>query len=101
MSEVYQDPASQQFHAAWRAAGQHLQRLGGDGISWIRADLNPLLAEHLSFSLGSQLISVYIEVSGWTGSESTGNDSAKSAVEWSVPVCVSLRLKKGLTSAGL
>lgn len=71
MYEVNQDPAGQQFEAAWRAAGQHLQKLGGEGISWIRADLNPPLAEHFSFRLGNQLIFVYIEVSGGIESPSS------------------------------
>ena len=62
MYEVAQEPADARFHTAWQAAGQHLQRLGGDGINWIRADLSPPLAEHLSFRLGNQLIFVYLEI---------------------------------------
>lgn len=64
MYEITQDPASQSFQRAWRTAGQHLQRLGGDGIKWLRADLQPPLAEHLSFRLGNQLIFVFIQVAG-------------------------------------
>ena len=71
MYEVAQDPADAQFHTAWQAAGQHLQRLGGDGISWIRADLNPPLAEHLSFRLGNQLIFVYLQVADGVQSPSS------------------------------
>ncbi len=71
MYEVSQAPADARFHAAWQAAGQHLQRLGGDGISWLRADLNPPLAEHLSFRLGNQLIFVYLQVAGGVQSPSS------------------------------
>lgn len=71
MYEVSQAPADARFHAAWQAAGQHLQRLGGDGISWLRADLNSRLAEHLSFRLGNQLIFVYLQVAGGVQSPSS------------------------------
>lgn len=64
MYQVNQDRAGEKFQAAWCAAGQHLQRLGGKEINWMRADLNPPLAEHLSFRLGNQLVFVYIELPG-------------------------------------
>jgi hypothetical protein len=64
MYEVNQEPAGEQFRGAWRAAGRHLQRRGEGGISWLRADLAPPLAEHLSFRLGNQLFFVFIEVRG-------------------------------------
>ena len=71
MYKVAQEPADARFHTAWQAAGQHLQRVGGDGISWIRADLNPPLAEHLSFRLGNQLIFVYLQVADGVQSPSS------------------------------
>ena len=61
MYEVNQDRAGEKFQAAWRAAGQHLQRLGGKELNWIRANLDPPLAEHLSFRNGNQLFFIYIE----------------------------------------
>jgi len=62
MYEVTQDPASHSFQTAWRCAGQHLQKQGGDGINWLRADLQPPLAEHLSFRLANQLVFVFIQM---------------------------------------
>ena len=71
MYEVAQEPADARFHTAWQAAGQHLQRLGANAISWIRADLNPPLAEHLAFRLGNQLIFIYLQVADGVQSPSS------------------------------
>lgn len=70
MYEVAQEPASEAFRAAWCAAGQHLQRRDEGGISWLRADLSPPVAEHLSFRLGNQLFFVFLEVRGIDGPSS-------------------------------
>src|SRR5580765_4948033 len=64
MYEVMQEPAGEEFRVAWCAAGQHLQRRGEGGINWLRADLSPPVAEHLSFRLGNQLFFVFLEVRG-------------------------------------
>ena len=71
MYEVNQEPANATFRTAWQCAGKHLQRLGGEGINWLRADLNPPLAEHLSFRLGNQLFFIYIEIGGGIDSPSS------------------------------
>ena len=97
MYEVIQDPAGDQFQEAWRAAGQHMQRLGGEGISWIRADLNPPLAEHLSFRLGNQLVFVYIEVSGGIESPSSKQLFAKACAEATAVAAVMLMEPSGRT----
>jgi hypothetical protein len=70
MYEVHQDPASESFQRAWLCAVQHLYRVGGSGINWLRADLQPPLAEHLSFRLGNQLVFVFVEVAGVEGPSS-------------------------------
>lgn len=64
MFEVNQESADERFRAVWRAAGQHLQHRGEGSINWLRADLNPPLAEHLSFRLANHLFFVFIEVRG-------------------------------------
>lgn len=58
--EVTQAEASEEFRKAWSAAGQYLQKIGGSSISWLRKELTPPLAEHLSFLIGNQLIFVYV-----------------------------------------
>ena len=61
MHEVVQHEPSAAFRNAWIAAGQHLQKMGGEGIHWLRAELNPPMAEHLSFRLGNQLVFVFVQ----------------------------------------
>jgi hypothetical protein len=61
MFEVTQEELSEKFRSAWQAAGRHLGRQGGEGLSWLRASLNPPMAEHLSFRLGNQLFFVFVE----------------------------------------
>lgn len=64
MYDVTQQPPTKKFRTAWAAAGQHLQRRGEDAINWLRADLDPPMAEHLSFRLGNRLFFVFVEVDG-------------------------------------
>jgi len=61
MYPVEQEKPSQAFVKAWQAAGHHLQKQGQEGINWVRADLNPPMAEHLSFRIGNQLIFIFVE----------------------------------------
>lgn len=61
MYEVNQTEPSQSFKAAWSAAGRHIQGQAGDGLNWLRADLNPPMAEHLSFRMGNQLFFIFVE----------------------------------------
>jgi len=61
MHPVEQEKPSQTFVKAWQAAGHHLQKQGQEGINWVRADLNPPMAEHLSFRIGNQLIFIFVE----------------------------------------
>lgn len=61
MYEIEQDEPPKEFAVAWQCAGMHIQKMGQEGINWLRATLNPPLAEHLSFRLGNQLIFVYVD----------------------------------------
>ncbi len=61
MYEVTQLKPSNDFKRAWSFAGQHIQRQSGDGLNWLRADLNPPMAEHLSFRLGNQIFFIFVE----------------------------------------
>ena len=61
MYQVEQNEPSQEFINAWQAAGRYLQSKGDKSLNWIRANLNPPMAEHLSFRLGNQLFFVFIE----------------------------------------
>lgn len=61
MYEVTQDEPSEDFKRAWQAAGCHLGPMGGDSLKWLRASLNPPMAEHLSFCLGNQLFFIFLE----------------------------------------
>lgn len=62
MYEIEPWEPPQEFVAAWRCAGQLIQRMGQEGIWWVRATLNQPLVEHLSFRLGNQLFFVFVEV---------------------------------------
>ncbi|MCP4074738.1 MAG: hypothetical protein GY744_00960 [Gammaproteobacteria bacterium] len=61
MHPVEHEKPSPAFVKAWQAAGHHLQKQGQEGINWVRADLNPPMAEHLSFRIGNQLIFIFVE----------------------------------------
>jgi hypothetical protein len=62
MYEIEQGELPKGFSSAWQCAGQHIQKMGQEGVQWLRATLNPPIAEHLSFRLGNQLIFVYVDV---------------------------------------
>ena len=66
MYQIDQEEPSSTFKRAWQLAGRHLQLQAQDGFNWLRADLNPPLAEHLSFIIGNQLIFVYVEAAEFT-----------------------------------
>jgi hypothetical protein len=59
--QIAQDPPSDDFKAAWVSAGRYIQNQAGSGLSWLRADLRPPLAEHLSFRIGNQIFFIFIE----------------------------------------
>jgi len=70
MFEMKQMPSSEKFTAAWLSAAKHLQNIGGDSIRWLRNNINPPLAEHLSFFVGNHLIFVFVGVEGLPGPSS-------------------------------
>jgi len=61
MYQAKQSEPSQEFKNAWQASGRFLQSKGGEGLNWIRSNLNLPMVEHLSFRLGNQLFFVFIE----------------------------------------
>jgi hypothetical protein len=61
MYDVAQEEPSETFKRAWQAAGRHIGPLGGDSFNWLRATLNPPMAEHLSFRLGNQIFFVWVD----------------------------------------
>ena len=61
MHEVSQSEPSDDFKRAWSLAGQHIQKQSGGGLSWLRADLNPPMVEHLSFRIGNQIFFIFVE----------------------------------------
>jgi hypothetical protein len=61
MYEVSQQEPSDDFTRARSYAGQHIQKQTGGGLKWLRADLNPPMAEHLSFRMGNQIFFIFVE----------------------------------------
>lgn len=61
MYRVEQQEPSEEFKKAWGTARQFLGSKGGGSLRWIRSDLNPPMAEHLSFAIGNQLFFVFVE----------------------------------------
>ena len=61
MHEVSQGELSDEFKRAWSSAGKHIQKQSGGGLNWLRADLNPPMAEHLSFRMGNQIFFIFVE----------------------------------------
>lgn len=61
MHLIQQEEPSEEFQAAWLAAGKHIQSQSDGGVNWIRADLGMPFIEHLSFRLGNQLFFVFVE----------------------------------------
>ncbi len=69
MHEVTQDEPSDDFKAAWSAAGEHIQTQSGGGLNWLRADLNPPMAEHLSFRMGNQIFFIFVDAAEFSLSQ--------------------------------
>ena len=61
MYRVEQAEPTEEFKQAWRAAGRHIQNQADSGFNWLRANLNPPIAEHLSFRIGNQIFFVFVE----------------------------------------
>lgn len=61
MDRVEQEEPSTDFKQAWSAAGRHIQSQADTGLSWLRATLNPPMAEHLAFRIGNQIFFVFVE----------------------------------------
>jgi hypothetical protein len=61
MHGIEMHEASDEFMRCWQAAGRHIQRQVQGRVSWLKANLNPPLLEHLSFRLGNQLFFVRLE----------------------------------------
>jgi hypothetical protein len=61
MYRIEQDEPSINFKQAWSAAGRHIQSQADTGFNWLRAELNPPMAEHLSFRIGNQIFFIFIE----------------------------------------
>jgi hypothetical protein len=59
--EIEQGELPKEFAVAWQCAGRHVQKMGQEGVQWLRATLNPPIAEHLSFRLGNQLFFLYVD----------------------------------------
>jgi hypothetical protein len=66
MYQVKQEEPSLSFKRAWQAAGSHIQRQGQGSVNWIRANLNPPMAEHLSFLIGNKLFFIFVEAAEFT-----------------------------------
>lgn len=62
--EIKQEAAGREFRAVWRAAGTHLHSMDANSFKWLRTELTPPLAEHLSFVYGNQLFFIFIEADG-------------------------------------
>jgi hypothetical protein len=69
MYRVEQEEPSLNFKHAWQSAGKHIQQKGHGGVNWIRADLNPPMAEHLSFRIGNKLFFIFVEAAEFTFEE--------------------------------
>jgi hypothetical protein len=62
MHDIPMTEVSEDFAAAWQAAGRHIEKSAGGKLdSWLRAHLSPPFLEHLSFRLGNQLFFIRIE----------------------------------------
>jgi hypothetical protein len=61
MYQVEQAEPTEEFKQAWSAAGRYIQNQADTGFNWLRATLNPPMAEHLSFRIGNQIFFVFIE----------------------------------------
>ncbi len=66
MYQIEQEEPSLNFKLAWQAAGKHIQKQGQGGVNWLRATLNPPMAEHLSFRIGNKLFFIFVEAEEFT-----------------------------------
>lgn len=62
MCEIDHGELPIEFVSAWQCAARHIQKMEQEGVQLLHANLNPPLAEHLSFRLGNQLFFVYVDV---------------------------------------
>ena len=61
MFRVEQEEPTEEFKQAWSAAGRYIQNQADSELNWLRANLNPPMAEHLSFRIGNQIFFVFVE----------------------------------------
>ncbi|MEI6269657.1 MAG: hypothetical protein WCP01_12315 [Methylococcaceae bacterium] len=61
MYRVEQPEPTEEFKQAWSSAGRYIQNQADSGFNWLRANLNPPMAEHLSFRIGNQIFFVFVE----------------------------------------
>jgi hypothetical protein len=61
MHDIHMHHPQAAFGECYVAAGKHLEKLGGEGLRWIKADLSPPFLEHLSFRIGNQVFFVRLE----------------------------------------
>jgi hypothetical protein len=60
MHKIEQENQSRTFVAAWSAAGRNTQQQAVHGLSWLRANLNLPMDEHLSSRIGNQIFFVFV-----------------------------------------
>jgi len=72
MYRIEQAEPTEEFKQAWSAAGRHIQNQADTGFNWLRANLNPPMAEHLSFRIGNQIFFVFVEAAEFNY-KSSGN----------------------------
>jgi hypothetical protein len=61
MHKIEMPEISDEFARCWERAGYHIQACANGSIKWLKANLNSLFLEHLSFRLGNQLFFVRLE----------------------------------------
>jgi len=66
MYQIEQKEPSLNFKRAWQAAGGHIQKQGHGSVNLLRGNLNPPMAEHLSFRVGNKLFFVFVEAAEFT-----------------------------------
>ena len=60
MYDVGATQASEEFAQCWVAAGNHLSKISQGPLSWLKNQLTPPFAEHLSFRMGNQLFFIQL-----------------------------------------
>ena len=61
MNKIKQEEPSLDFKRAWQSARHHIQQQGQGGVGWIRSNLDPPVAEHLSFLVGNKLFFIFVD----------------------------------------